>query len=72
MVTRNVSLLQLNSFSGQVEPVVVVGPKGCVALGTLALAGFIPGPQTVEAEHVEALGQHGILAGNLLMNMQII
>ena len=44
---------------------VVVGPEGGVALGTLALSRLVPGAQTAEAEHVEALGEHGVLALHL-------
>lgn len=38
-----------------------MGTKGCVTLGTLPLAGLIAAPHALEAEYVEALGQHCIL-----------
>lgn len=38
-----------------------MGTKGRVALGTLPLAGLIAATHALEAEYVEALGQHCIL-----------
>lgn len=52
-------------LGGQVQAVVVISPEGGVALGTLALPGLVARLQAVPAEHVEALGQHGVLALHL-------
>lgn len=38
-----------------------MGTKGRVALGTLPLAGLIAATHALEAEYVEALGQHCVL-----------
>jgi len=42
--------------------VVVVGTEGGVALGALALPRLVTRAQAAEAEHVETLGEHGVLA----------
>ena len=42
-------------LGGQVQSVVVVGPEGGVALGTLALSRLVARAQAVPAEHVETL-----------------
>lgn len=47
--------------SADVDAVEVVGAEGRVALGALPLAGLVAAAHTLEAEHVEALGEHGIL-----------
>lgn len=47
---------------GEVEPVVVVGAEGGVALGAFALTRLVPGLETVVAEDVEALDEHRVLA----------
>ena len=52
-------------LSGQVEPVVVAGPEGRVALGALPLAGLVARAEAVVAEAVEALREHGVLALDL-------
>lgn len=38
-----------------------MGTKGCVAFGTLPLAGFVAASHTFKAENVEALGKHCVL-----------
>lgn len=50
------------SLGRQVQAVVVVGPEGGVALGTLPLARLVARAQTVPAEHVETLRQHRVFA----------
>ena len=50
---------------GQVESMEVVRADRTVALRTLALPGIVARLQAVEAEHVEALGQNGVLSVNL-------
>ena len=40
---------------------VVIKPKGGVALGTLPLSSFIACPNAIVAEDVEALCQHSVL-----------
>lgn len=52
-------------LGGEVEAVVVVGAEGRVALGAFALARLVARAQAVPAEHVEALGQHRVLAFHL-------
>ena len=44
---------------------IVVGTESGVTLGTLALSRLVPRAQTTEAEHVETLGEHGVLAFDL-------
>lgn len=44
---------------------VVIGPKGGVALGALALPSLVARLQAVPAEDVEALGKHGVLTLHL-------
>lgn len=39
----------------------VVGSEGTVALGALPLPGVVTHLQTFVAEHVETLGEHGLL-----------
>lgn len=56
---------RLTSLRRQVQPVVVVGAERTIALGALALSRFVPGSQTVVTEHVETLGQYGILPFDL-------
>lgn len=51
--------------SANVDPVEVVGPKGRVTLGALALPGVIACLHTLEAEDVEALGEHCVLLAHV-------
>ena len=46
----------------QVEPVVVAGAEGGVALWTLSLPGLVSGPEAVVAKAVEAFGQHRVFS----------
>ena len=47
--------------STKVNAMIVVGSKGLVALGALALSSSVTSFETVEAENVEALCQDGVL-----------
>ena len=47
--------------SADVDAVEVVGPEGGVALGALPLPGVVAALDALEAEDVEALGQHRVL-----------
>lgn len=63
-MTGEVSVATLNHLAyrlGQVNPMVVIKPKGGVALGTLPLSSFIACPNAIVAEDVEALCQHSVL-----------
>ncbi len=59
---------------GEINAVIVVGSKGGVTLGTLAVSRLVARLQAVEAEDVETFGQDGVLlvrlagrAGQLLL-----
>lgn len=58
-------------LSGKIKPVVVVGPEGCVAFWTFPLTCLIASAETIPAEDVKALGQHGILSFHLKIIIQI-
>jgi len=40
---------------------VVVCPKGCIALGTLPLSRFVSSTEAVKTKYVETFGQDGVL-----------
>lgn len=61
LIEKYVNLTALPS-GGQIKPVIIVRTKGTVALRALALARFVACSQTVPTEHVEALGQDGVLS----------
>ncbi len=46
---------------GEINAVIVVGSKGGVTLGTLAVSRLVARLQAVEAEDVETLGEDGVL-----------
>ena len=51
----------LTSKLGEVNPMVVIEPKGGVTLGTLPLSCLVACPNAVVAEDMEALCQHSVL-----------
>lgn len=51
--------------SADVDAVEVVGAESRVALGALPLAGIVAATHALEAEHVEALGEDGILLASV-------
>lgn len=44
-----------------VNPMEVIGSKGCVALGAFPLPGVVASFDALEAEDMKALGQHSVL-----------
>lgn len=51
--------------SADVDAVEVVGAESRVALGALPLAGLVAATHALEAEHVEALGEDGVLLASV-------
>lgn len=62
---RDTSLVPPGHNSSNVDPMEVIGTKGSIALGALALSGVIACFHTLKAEDVKALGEDGILLAHV-------